>query len=129
MRRFLTFSFMARRLSHLPNFCLKVASDILKQFTHITPETYRKSKKFLRAVAARGDRRLLELSSYVFIDKLAEVLEAAVLREIGPYSPSFAPNRDMLTNAGGEEFTDSGRTCAHMLGPDTRMSQILAAPQ
>jgi hypothetical protein len=81
----------------------------------------------LRAVAANGG--LLELSSYVFIDKLTEVLEAPFLREIGPYSPSFAPNGDMLTNAGGGEFTDSGRTCAHMLGPDIRMSQILAAPQ
>src|SRR5439155_6226814 len=95
---------MARRFSHLPNFCLNISSDILKQFTHIRPETYRKNKKFVRAVAARGDRRLLELSSYVFIDKLAEVLEAAALREIGPYSPSFAPNGDMLTNAGGGEF-------------------------
>jgi len=105
-RRF-WYAHMARRLSHLPNFCVKVSSDILKQFTDVAPETYRKSQKFLRAVAARDGRRLLELSSYVFTDKLAEVLEPAVLREIGPYSPSFAPNGDMVANAGGGEFTDS----------------------
>jgi asparagine synthase (glutamine-hydrolysing) len=98
---------MAQRLSHLPNFCLKLSSNILKQFTNVAPETYRKSQKFLRALGARGDRRLVELSSYVFAEKLVDVLEPAALKEIGSYSPSFVPNGHMLTNVGGGEFTDS----------------------
>jgi asparagine synthase (glutamine-hydrolysing) len=49
----------------------------------------------------------LELSSYIFPEKLAEVLEPAALRKLGPYLPSFATNGDISTNVGGGEFTDS----------------------
>jgi asparagine synthase (glutamine-hydrolysing) len=98
---------MAQRLARLPNCCAKTSGDILKQFTRVAPEICRKSQKFLRAVVAKGDQRLLELSSYIFPEKLAEVLEPAALKKLGPYLPSFATNGDISSNAGGGEFTDS----------------------
>ena len=98
---------MAQRFARLPTFCVTSSRDFLKQLTGIAPETCRKSQKFFRAVAANGDRRLLELSSYIFPEKLGEVLEPTALSTLGPYLPSFATNGDISTNAGGGEFTDS----------------------
>ena len=97
---------VARRLDSLPAFCVDASRRVLQPLKAFAPETCRRSDRLLRAMAAKNGARLVALSCYVYVDKLTEVLDEGVLRQIEPYVPSLSSNGSN-GKVGGGEFIDS----------------------
>jgi asparagine synthase (glutamine-hydrolysing) len=98
---------LAKRLKGVPQSWLKASGNVLSQFKVLAPEAIRGGDRFLRAAAARNGRRLVDLSCYVFVDKLTDVLRPEVSRRIQAYTTSLVPYEDGSSDVGGGEFIDA----------------------
>lgn len=96
---------IAKRVGNLPGLnAIQTSSQVFKSFSS---NAYRKSRRFLRSAAARGDRRLLALSCYLFPEELGEVFDWDFLHEVGGYFPSLSKNGHGSDDFGGPEFVDA----------------------
>ena len=96
---------VAQRLGRLPFQWCKRSWQMLQPFRAVAPEMYRKSERLFHAAEAKNGQRLLDLSCYIRLDRLAGVLAPGALAQVGPYVPSLVNGQK--DDLGGAEFADS----------------------
>jgi len=97
---------LAKRLGHMPKAGLAALRKGGELFQGLSPDLYRKSRRFLRSAASQNDERLLALSCYLFPEDLPGLFEPSFSERLHGYIPSLARNGDRSNDPGGVEFTD-----------------------
>lgn len=98
---------IVKRVGHLPSVCIAGSRQAARGLDRVLPDLSRKGCRFLGAVALQDERRLLNLSCYIFPDELRTILEPAALRRLGDYLPRLAVNGHKTSDPGGGEFVDA----------------------
>ena len=97
---------LAKRLGHMPKAGLGALRRGGELFQSLSPDLFRKSRRFLRSAASLNDERLLALSCYLFPEDLPGLFEPSFSEGLNGYIPSLSANGDRYIDPGGGEFTD-----------------------